>query len=478
VNAPTAGQRDELVRLASERSTIALRIPVAAGESAALRLFDLHPAEERFYWEQPAADRAVAAVGSVRRIEARGAERFPRAAMSSRELLDALAVAGEAAPAWAGPLLVGGFAFEPGSGHSRDSRDSDDPSRTWAGFEPLSFVLPRLLYVRDGRDAWLTAVQCVDGAADKAAARLVEQVARFAAALAGPDAEAVLHRPPATATEYCARPDRPHTRWIETVEHAIAAMGSGELEKVVLARSLGVETDVAYDVVSVLAALRRAQPTCTTFAVSRGERSFLGASPERLVRLDGDRLSTTALAGSAPRGRSPDEDARFALALRESKKEQEEHAFVVREIAAALEPLCEPIALPEAPGLLALDGIQHLETPFVARLRQSLEPRPHLFELVDRLHPTPAVCGTPRERAAAWLREHERLDRGWYAGGVGYVDTQGGGELDVTLRSGLLHGRSARLYAGAGLVAASQPEAELAETRLKLRTLLSQLTEI
>jgi len=136
------------------------------------------------------------------------------------------------------------------------------------------------------------------------------------------------------------------------------------------------------------------------------------------------------------------------------------------------------MTLPEAPGLLALAGIQHLETRFEARLRSDLASRPHLLDLASRLHPTPAVCGTPRVSAADWLRRNEGLDRGWYAGGVGYVEARGGGELGVALRSGLLRGGSARLYAGAGLVAASVPAAELAETRLKLRTLLSQLTEI
>ena len=162
----------------------------------------------------------------------------------------------------------------------------------------------------------------------------------------------------------------------------------------------------------------------------------------------------------------------------EAVDDREEAAFVVREIVAALEPLCEAVVLPEAPGLLALEGIQHLETSFEARLKGGLEPRPHLLDVAARLHPTPAVCGTPRERAADWLRQHEGLERGWYAGGVGYVDAQGGGEIGVALRSGLLSGSTARLYAGAGLVAASKPEAELAETRLQLRTLLSQLTEI
>ncbi|MEE2665859.1 MAG: isochorismate synthase [Myxococcota bacterium] len=465
-----AAARDELLQRAMPGGTLALRLRVDARPGTALRLFESRPGEDRFYWEQPSADFALCAVGAVHRVEARGPARFELAAESSRALFGALALAGEPAPASAGPLLVGGFAFE--------SEAAASSSSAWRDFSPLSFVLPELLYVRDGARAWLTVARPVGGAPRAAADRLLSSAESCAAALAAPDGDAVLHHPPATASEYCARPDRPHARWLEQVEAAVDAIRRGDFQKVVLARSLGVESDVAYDIVAVLAALRAVERSCTTFAVTRGERSFLGASPERLVRLSGDQLSTSALAGSAPRGRSPEEDERFARSLRESKKEQEEHAFVAREIAAALEPLCERIAFPEAPDLLTLDGIQHLETPFVARLRDGLDPRPHLFDLAARLHPTPAVCGSPRECAADWLREHEQLERGWYAGGVGYVDARGSGELAVSLRSGLLHGCSARLYAGAGLVDASQPEAELAETRLKLRALLSQLTEI
>jgi len=451
------------------RPFAALRVECPVSEGAALSLFESEPLSRRFYWDQPSAGRAVCGVGALRTVEAEGAGRFASAAQASRELLGEVAVAGADAPAWAGPLLVGGFGFRP-DGEASDSE--------WRDYAPLSFALPELLYVRDGERAWLTAVAASKGSVRDTAKRLTDRIERACERFEAPDVDRVFQRPPSAATEYCARPDRPHAEWLSRVAAATGDMQRGELEKVVLARSLVVETDVPYDIASVLGSLRTTQPTCTTFAVTRGPSVFLGASPERLVRLDGDRLSTTALAGSAPRGRSPAEDERLARDLRESKKEQEEHAFVVREIAAALAPLCDRIDYGEAPGVLALEGIQHLETPFAARLRRDLAERPHLLEVAARLHPTPAVCGTPRERAASWLREHEALERGWYAGGVGFVDPDGGGELGVALRSGLLRRCQARLYAGAGLVVASNPEAELSETRLKLRTLLSQLTEI
>lgn len=460
-----------LERAARPGARLALRVEVEAREGAALRLFESAAGgEDRFYWEQPSCGRAIAGVGAIERIDAAGAERFARAAERARALPGELTVLGAPAPVWAGPLLVGGFAF--------DDEPQHGGGRLWNDFAPLSFVLPERLYVRDGDRAWLTVCAPIGDEAVASTEALTSLARRTARALEAADVDDVLRRSPSRATRYTACPDRPHAQWLAGVEHAVAAMAAGELEKVVVARSLGVETDVDYDAAKVLAELRTAQRACTTFAVARGERTFLGASPERLVRIEGDRLTTAALAGSAPRGRSPEEDERLARRLRESKKEQEEHAFVVREIADALGPFCEGLAHAEAPGLLALDGIQHLETPFEARLRSGQEPRPHLLDVAARLHPTPAVCGTPRPEAARWLREHEGLDRGWYAGGIGYLDAGGGGDLGVALRCGLIDGTSARLYAGAGVVAASSPEAELAETRLKLRALLSQLTEI
>jgi isochorismate synthase len=183
-----------------------------------------------------------------------------------------------------------------------------------------------------------------------------------------------------------------------------------------------------------------------------------------------------AVAGSAPRGRTAGQDHRLARELVESKKDQEEHAVVVRCVLEALARHCSTLAAPEAPGLLRTDGIQHLHTPIQGRLREPSKTT--VLDLVADLHPTPAVGGAPRQHALDWLRGHEGLDRGWYAGPLGWVTPEGEGEFTVALRSMLLHGCRATLFAGAGIVAGSDPEAELAETRLKLRAGLDALLEI
>jgi isochorismate synthase len=472
-----SGLVGEAKRLAEGATLLSVRAEVSVRDGAAVCLFESAlpsslKAEHRFYWEQPAEGRAIVGIGAAEVVEATGRARFEESAERIQTALGTLAVASldDAAPELAGPAFVGGFGFE----------DDVIASEEWAGFAPSSFVLPEVMLAREGNRSWLTATaRRAGGETSEALANAaLQRLEEFLDIVSDDAAAAALQRTPACANAYTARPDRAHTVYLAAVETATDSIGRGDLEKVVLARSLEVEADAPYDAASVLASLRRIHAGSTIFAVGRGERVFLGASPERLVSVLGETLRTAAVAGSAPRGRSPEEDECHGNTLRESKKEQEEHAVVVREIEAALQPLCDEIEHPEAPSLLKLDGIQHLQTVFEAQLRERAGGRPHVLEIADRLHPTPAVGGTPRKEAASWIREREGLVRGWYAGGVGFVTRGGGGEFHVALRSGLLCGARARLYAGAGIVGASVPEAELAETRLKLRTLLSQLTEI
>jgi isochorismate synthase len=263
-------------------------------------------------------------------------------------------------------------------------------------------------------------------------------------------------------------------RYHAGVEQALRAIAAGDLEKVVLARAVRLASQAGFPLTRVLDTLRRMHPSCASFAVGRPGGTFLGAAPEHLVQLDGRRVETAALAGSARRGRTPEEDARLARELCESKKEQAEHAVVVRALREALGQSCDEIVVPEAPRLLRLEGIQHLETPLVGRLRGEAS----VIELAGRLHPTPAVAGAPQQAALAWIAQREDLERGWYAGAIGVVRHDGGGEFCVALRSALLHGDTAHCFAGAGVVAGSEPDAELRETRLKLRAMLGALVEL
>jgi isochorismate synthase len=265
------------------------------------------------------------------------------------------------------------------------------------------------------------------------------------------------------------RPDR--ATWDRTVGMFAGAVGRGRIDKVVLARRVMFECVDELDIVTALRHLAATAPESTTFAVTRGGTTFLGATPERLARTVGRSFETVAIAGSAPRGADPDTDARYAAALLASEKDREEHAVVVDTLRAGLAPIVETLVIAEAPGILPLRHVQHLVTPMAGTLREEAG----LLALAAVLHPTPAVGGEPRDVALDLIAEHEGFDRGWYAGPVGWLGADGDGELMVALRCGLVRGRDAVLFAGCGIVADSEPAREWDESRLKLRTMISAL---
>jgi salicylate biosynthesis isochorismate synthase/menaquinone-specific isochorismate synthase len=246
---------------------------------------------------------------------------------------------------------------------------------------------------------------------------------------------------------------------------------AGRLEKVVLAREVVVEAPRAHDPAALHGALRELFPSCFCFCCGSPEGAFLGASPELLVRRSGAGADTVALAGSTRRSADPAVDAHLGEQLLQSAKERREHEIVVRRIERSLRPHSVWVQAAPEPELVKVANIQHLGTPIHAQLA---EPR-SVIELAGLLHPTPAVGGEPRDAALDAIGELEGLDRGWYAGAVGWMDASEDGELCVALRSTLLRDRTAHLYAGAGIVAGSDPAAELAETELKLDALLPLL---
>jgi isochorismate synthase len=443
---------------------VALRARVPAHDG--LEFFDSAPQDDRFHWERPDQQLAITGLGRTFSIEADGDDRFDVAARAARELFENLHVAGESGPRYSGPLLVGGFAF------------AATPSQqtAWRDFPPCHFTLPSVLFARERDDAWCTLVQRVDANDDpEAVVSALNETMQFRIASRSGDPHA-RSRPTRTSdpAAFSIRADQPHADYRERVEGALAGIRAGDLEKVVLARSLRVDCDSPIDTGRLLDALRAAHPTCTLFAVARPSGVFLGATPEHLLRLADGRVETAAVAGSAPRSGDPEADARHGQRLLESKKEQAEHAIVVRALRNALEPCCDGLSVPESPRLLRLGEIQHLETT----IRGTLRNEQSILELVGRLHPTPAVGGAPRAAANEWITAREGLDRGWYAGPVGFVDSSGDGEFCVALRSALFRGGRADLYAGAGIVDGSVPEAELRETRLKFHAMLAPLLEV
>ncbi len=256
------------------------------------------------------------------------------------------------------------------------------------------------------------------------------------------------------------------------VEEAVRRIRAGEMRKVVLARTIEVEAGRTFDARRLAHRLRAVDPHAYAFIAPAGDGALVGASPELLVSRHGAEVRANPLAGSAPRSGDPVEDRTNAERLAASAKDREEHAVVVEAVAGVLQPLCETLSWDPEPVLQETPNVWHLSTRFRGRL---LEPMPTTLDLALALHPTPAVGGAPTEPALAALEQLEGFDRGCYAGPVGWVDAHGDGEWAIALRCALLQGSRATLYAGAGIVAASDPAAEVDETARKFGAFLDAL---
>ena len=261
---------------------------------------------------------------------------------------------------------------------------------------------------------------------------------------------------------------RSHADWCTTIAEAVDRIRSGRLDKVVLAREVVVETNRPIAPTDVLARLRALYPSTMVFAID----GFIGASPELLIGRSGTNIWSHPLAGTIPRSGDPAADERLAAALLGSEKDRSEHHFVVEQVAAVLSPWCDVLDVPDTPSIVPLRNVSHLGTYVRGQVRAGA---PGALGLARLLHPTPAVGGTPSHDALEWIRKVEGFDRGRYAGPVGWVDSRGNGRFAVGIRSAEIDGSRARLFAGVGVVADSDPRAELAETQLKLQALLAAL---
>ena len=421
--------------------------------------------EQWFVFEQPDRGRAaLATLGEVAHLSASGPDRFAVVADRWRGM-SAAAVADPTEGLGSGPIAVGGFAFAPDGGGAPH----------WAGFEPASLIVPEVALTRraprrDRGDAraevrlTLAAMAHPDDLAEELMARLERRLAELR------DAPLPL-LDPAPAGRYQVASAMPPEHYEAAVASAVRLIEQGELEKVVLAREVQVHAPRAYDPAAVFGVLRDAFPSCFVFCAGRGDATLVAASPELLVRREGHRVSTLALAGSTRRSADPAVDDHLGEQLLRDESYREEHAIVARRIERALRPHAVWVAAAPEPELVRIANIQHLATPIRAQLADPIE----TLKLVGLMHPTPAVGGEPAEPALRQIPALEGLDRGWYSGPVGWTDGAGDGEFCVALRCALLRGGVARCYAGNGIVRDSDPAKELAETEIKLQALLPLL---
>jgi menaquinone-specific isochorismate synthase len=453
---------EALARAVTLRRPVVASVTVAvdAGTDVAACVFASRGAEERYFvWEQPERDGfAIGALGAAVTIDSTpGPDRFASASEQAADVLRNAVIEADLSLPAAGPVWVGGFSFAPGGGGTPE----------WRSYPEALLVLPELTLVRRGDEvAATTNALCRPGD------DLDELAERLLARLAGLRRDPMPLVDPDPVGGYELTSVRPPEVFERGVAEAARSVAGGDVRKLVLAREVTVTAGVPFKPAAVFDALRSAYPSCYCYCAGTPEAAFLGASPELLVRRSGAVVSTVALAGSTRRSADPAVDDHLGERLLHSAKDLIEHRSVVRTIERSLAPHSVWVTAAEEPSLIKVANIQHLATPIRAQLA---EPR-NAIELAGALHPTAAVGGEPWERARPLVDELEQLDRGWYAGPVGWMDATEDGELCVALRCALLTGSVAHCYAGVGIVADSDPEAELAETEVKLQAVLPALT--
>jgi menaquinone-specific isochorismate synthase len=371
-----------------------------------------------------------------------GQDRFTAADKWLRALLDGAQVEDYVGAPGCGPVAFGSFTFDPTS-------------------EGSVLILPQVVLGRRAGQAWLTTITGQPPAAP-GPARLAQS--QLAATPVTPPASPGLirwHDGSLTAPQ-----------WERAVAAAVERIRAGRLQKVVLARDLYASAPGLIDERLLLDRLAARYPDCYTFACG----GLVGATPELLIKRQDAQISSLVLAGTAPRGDDPSRDAAFGAALLASAKDTEEHGYAAAGVRQSLAPLCDQLTVAPRPALLRLANVQHLATAISGRLAVRHDgTSPSVLALADALHPTAAVCGTPTETAMELIRELEGMDRGRYAGPVGWVDSAGNGEWCIALRCAEVDGTRARLFAGGGIVADSDPESELAEAQAKFRPMQSAL---
>ncbi|QSG10024.1 isochorismate synthase [Halapricum desulfuricans] len=391
---------------------------------------------------------SIAAAGATASVSADGPDRFETVRETATALFESLT--GDV-PRPARPRLFGGFAFH-------DGARSDT---TWDGFPDAWFVLPRVQVTAHNGARWLTVTAETP---DIATERLDDWQERLAGAT---DRER--SGPPGIVDE---RRTPSREDWREQIEAALSDIRAARLRKVVLAQSLSVDLAGPVSIPDALARLDGTYPDCYRFAFTPGDEAgtFFGATPETLVSLTDRTVRTGALAGSTGRGDTRNEDEWLAEELLDSDKDNHEHDLVVEAIREQLDPVAERVTTGKR-SIRKLATVQHLETP----IRAALDGDRHVLELVEALHPTPAVGGLPPDAALETIKSTEAFDRGWYAAPVGWIDADGDGTFAVAIRSALARDRTATLFAGAGIVADSDPDREWDEVQLKYRPMLDEL---
>jgi menaquinone-specific isochorismate synthase len=415
------------------------------------------PDRLHFYFEKPGEERAIAAIDRTMFFQCEGRSRFVEAQKFIQDSFASIVRAGDRNLPFAGPHFFCSFTF------------FDRPVSNNSPFPAATIFLPRLQVFREGNKGCLVFNITIHERIDvRLLAENMWQEFECIKSLENSLLNISNFQNKAFTKQNITSSDR----FKSAVNESLRSIQINQLSKLVLAHAIETISPQPFHPIESLNNLRNCYPDCYIFSTSNGTgQNFIGASPERLIKIKDGELLTDALAGSAPRGQTIAEDAQFANFLLDSEKERREHQVVRDFITRHLQELGLTVQRPPLPQILKLSNIQHIWTPIRARVPATVQP----LEILAQLHPTPAVAGAPREIACHEIRRYESFDRSLYAGPLGWVNPQGDSEFVVGIRSALIEGDRARLYAGAGIVAGSDPDKELAEIQLKLQALLKAL---
>jgi menaquinone-specific isochorismate synthase len=411
---------------------------------------------ERFFWSTPTGDFTIVGLGNELVIENDNPtnERF-RQIEKEWKRFNKKMIPGQKKQIGTGPLLFGGFSFDP----------NKEKSSLWDTFPEAKFVLPSTMLTIINKKSYMTIN------------KLITPYDQLDACIQYFENEFTKAKPLPTYQIDCEKGNEFASielktyEWVEAVLQATSDIRAKEIDKVVLAREVHLEFANKINPYQVVGRLQKEQPTSFIFGFENGLQYFIGATPERLVKKEENEVLSTCLAGSIKRGKTSHEDQQFGEQLLHDDKNLIEHDIVVKMIKDALDLCCYEVKVPNAPALLKTKNIQHLYTP----VRGFAKEGHSILSMVERLHPTPALGGFPKEKAIEKIRELEPMHRGWYAAPIGWLDHEDNGEFVVAIRSGLIEDHKAALFAGCGIVEESNPKTEYLETKIKLKPMLSAL---
>ncbi|MCX6151718.1 MAG: isochorismate synthase [Ignavibacteriales bacterium] len=410
--------------------------------------------EKFFYWEKPESQFSFMGLGELFSITENGINRFSSSEkkvknwnnnfysnLNSSELQI--------------PLFVGGMKFLPES----------EPD-LWDNYPDSNWTIPRILLVKNGKteQVFYNFIYTPDSPKEK----IIEEFNRRISILNNESATVQSAHMPKILSSIGNGP-KERKRWIEYVKEALEKIDSEIIKKVVLSRSVELKLDTDPNIFDFINQFRKKYPECNIFAIHSGKSTFFGASPEKLVKFHPDFVETDSLAGSAPRGKDEIEDKIIEEELLSSVKNLHEHKTVIDFIEKQFNKLNIKVTYDSIPKIKKLHNIQHLWTPIKAEVHTN----GNIFNILEILHPTPAVCGVPQSSAMQVIKEMEDYSRGLYSGVVGWFNLQGEGEFTVAIRSALAKGKKIYAFAGSGIVEGSEPQSEYKETELKLKPILS-----